>query len=327
MRIDDAELASALLASHGLRIASIVRKRTVQGVIAEDGTRVIWKPLTPRDDEARLNALAAMTSCYQSAGARVALPLAGIDGQSFIVRLDDGHAGYVQPWLNGRHIDVAHRGERLEVLTSLARVQRASQTQLMPMYSHLQRGTLFGKLRAKKRAIERVWDDAARVCDLLLPWKTSIFKRMEYVLRTYDRHVANPQREWRKETAFCHRDLAPHNVLYLPGDAIGWIDFDHAGYDDMLSDAMQFISHALFLAPLTDATYRELFDVYGETARLSPEQTALLYTLSLWPDVLIRTLIEWVQSGFRPDGQVKLEYALQCERKRLAYTLDASYEE
>lgn len=311
------ELAQTLLKSHGLQVHAVIRRRTVTGVVTENGQRYIWKPGRVRDDEARLQALSSLADTYTPFGQpAAALPIRTLAG-SFLVQASATEFGHLQPWLVGRHVDVRVPAERMRVLTSLARVQRASQRAGYPGYDVLQRGTLLTKFRVKERAMQRIWETAERAYPALGTWRNDVFAQMAQVIQAYSQFVARHRSSWMEYTAFCHRDLAPHNVLFQPDGGIGWIDFDHAGYDDMCSDVLQFWSHTLFLARLTPEESREMLSFYADAAQLTTNRRALLFTLARWPDILIRSIIEWVRGGCREDGMTKIHYALLCERKRL----------
>ncbi|WAH38416.1 phosphotransferase [Alicyclobacillus dauci] len=318
-----AELVQAVSRWYGIDARAIVRRRTVQGIVAVDGSRYIWKPLSLRDDEERLAALAGLQDVFAESDTATALPLPTRDGH-FIVRFSDQQGGgYLQPWLSGRHVEVAVRRERLAVIRSIARIQRSSQRLGFPHWSRLQRGTLLQKLRLKERAFSKIWTTLESEYAPLRAWKSKLQRQMQTVLQRYTAYLAEHQGQIKTHFAFCHRDLAPHNVLFQPNKGVAWIDFDHANYDDMLHDVMQFISHTTFLAQLSSEDFREMIDTYVEESEMSRDRTNLLWTLSAWPDILVRTLMEWYRNGCPADGVTRLDYAIACERRKEQYRLDA----
>jgi Ser/Thr protein kinase RdoA (MazF antagonist) len=310
------KLVQHLWRSYGIQAQAIIRRRTVLGIVDEDGHAYIWKPARLGDDEARLAALAGLQSVYQASGTDVALPLRARSGR-YLTRVSDADtAGYLQPWLTGRHVDVSVAKERLRVLSSLAAVQRASQQAGFPGQQVLTRGTLLGKLRMKEKALWRVWPTVEAAYPVLRHWRQPTERRMTYVLQSYKTYLARHHDDT-ADIAFCHRDLAPHNVLCQPEGRIGWIDFDHANYDDMLHDAIQFVGHTVFLAALSAEAYRELVETYVAAAEIDTERAQLLWTLTTWPDVLIRVCVEWVRQGCRKEGITRIDHAIACERKRM----------
>lgn len=315
-----AELARALAQHYGIQTVAVIRRRTVLGVVAEDGQRYIWKPLTLRDDEERLRALADLEPIFSNSMAPCALPLRTRAG-AFIVELkEQKKRGYLQPWLSGRHVDVRVQQERLSVLKSLARVQKQSQLANRPGWSTLQRGTLYHKLRMKERALAKIWMSATSVYSPLKRMGHLVETQTMKVLQTYASYLANPRRQAVTDIAFCHRDLAPHNVLWQADGTVAWIDFDHAGYDDMLHDAVQFASHTVFLtSKLTAEDFAQMLDTYATEADLTRERKELLWVLASWPDILVRTVIEWARRGCDPADTTRLEYAMACEKRKILY--------
>ncbi|MFB5192084.1 phosphotransferase [Alicyclobacillus fastidiosus] len=312
-------LVLAFRRAYGVEVKSLVRRRTVVGVVAEDGSHFIWKPLNARDDEERLSALAGLRPVFESAGTEAALPLPTLSG-GYVLEVGSGlQSGYLQKWVTGRHVDASSLRERHAVLSSLGRVHRRSQICGFPAWSTLQRGTLLHKLRLKERAVSRIWAPAEVACPALRGWKARVEGQMRYVLRRYAAYLAECRDDVQHAFAFCHRDLAPHNVMYQGADEVAWIDFDHANYDDMLHDPMQFISHCTYLAQMSAEEYYDLHQRYAESANLTATQASTLWTLTMWPDILVRTLLEWTRAGCREEGLTRVHYALTCERRKLAY--------
>ncbi|WP_206916475.1 phosphotransferase [Alicyclobacillus suci] len=313
-------LVAALLRHYGIGVETLVRRRTVVGIIGEDGRHFIWKPLTVRDDEARLRALAELSPVFEVAGAEAALPLPTREGH-YVMDVPGIQPGYLQHWLTGRHVNTNHWREREAVLTSLGRLHRASQASQFPGWSVLQRGTLLHKLRLKERGVSRLWQVAELKCPDLRHWRERAQAQMRYVLKRYAAYLADHRNDVHATFAFCHRDLAPHNVIYQGADTVAWIDFDHANYDDMLHDPMQFISHCTFLTQMSADEYNRLHDCYITSAKLSSEQADMLWTLTMWPDILVRALMEWSRTGYQEDGLTRVHYAIACERRKLSYRL------
>ncbi|WP_067619632.1 phosphotransferase [Alicyclobacillus acidiphilus] len=313
----DATFVEAIGQSYDIRVRAIVRKRSVIGIIADQG-RYIWKPSLPADSEARLLALRNMKRVYETTDVRCALPLPARGG-TMLVKLPNGDRGYLQPWIAGRHVQVDHAVERLAAMRSLAVVHVAAQHCGHPGWTQLRRGTLLQKLRAKERAVLRVWPLAEEAQPLLRPWRSHLVRWMQEVLDDYQSSLPKSEAAWLARSSFCHRDLAPHNLLVDERGRIGWIDFDHAGYDDILSDPIQFMSHAMFLANLSEDAYCDMLDTYVACANLSADQRVLLFRLAEWPDILVRTILEWVRGGCQKAGEAKLLYALMCERRRRRY--------
>jgi Ser/Thr protein kinase RdoA (MazF antagonist) len=314
---EHAALRRALAVSHGIDVAAVFRRRTVLGIITKDADSFIWKPMGTRDDEKRLHALAGLAELFDEAGTEAALPLPTHDG-SILIRCSSGgeKTGYLQKWLPGRHIDVQHTDERLAVMDSLARVHLASQQLDFPGWETLQRGTLLHKLRMKERALQRIWPTVEDAHPPLLEWRNVLAQQVTATIHKYSTYLAENRHDWHRDVALCHRDLAPHNMLLQPNGNIAWIDFDHANYDDSLHDVMQFISHSLFLARLSEQDICDLMDTYASAAALPTIRREVLWSLVFWPDILIRTLVDWYRSGCPDEGKSRVRYALECEIRK-----------
>lgn len=314
----EAEFADVIQSHYGIRVEAVVRKRSVVGIISTDDARYIWKPSLVSDTEERLRALSRMDVVYRATRTRCALPIPTQSGR-FIVRIADGRNGYLQPWIEGRHLQVQRRSERLGAIRSLAEVHRSAKSHRYPGREHLWRGTLLHKLRAKERALLRVWPTVERAQPFLRRWRKELAECMRDTIEFYEASMTNMQNPWLSNLSFCHRDLAPHNLLVDDKESVGWIDFDHAGYDDMLSDPMQLISHTVFLSDLSTDDYMEMFEVYAEAAELDSRRAGLLHRLAGWPDIMIRTLLEWAKNGCPQSGETKVLYAVACERRRQSF--------
>ncbi|EJY56303.1 aminoglycoside phosphotransferase [Alicyclobacillus hesperidum URH17-3-68] len=315
--MDAPDVASVAKNAYGICAECIVRKRTVYGIVAADGRRYIWKQAAFGDTDERLQALARALEAYDRADVRAAAPLPKRDGR-MLAECKDGNRGYLQPWLPGRHVQTASRDERLRAIAAVAKVQRAVQAAGYPEHRTLRRGSLYGKLRVKANAIAKLWPQAARELSQFAPFAVEAQARAERTIALYRANLEQTRSQWRQRATLCHRDLAPHNVL-IDGDGnIALIDFDHAGYDDMYADPVQFISHTLFLNELRVPEYQEMWEVYAEHAALRRNELAILLGLAQWPDIWVRALAEWgkAEAEERHHAVAKVQYAVACERRR-----------
>ncbi|AEJ44145.1 aminoglycoside phosphotransferase family protein [Alicyclobacillus acidocaldarius] len=300
--MDAGEMADLVRRAYGIEAEAIVHKRTVWGIVA--GTsRYILKRARPQDSEERLRALADVLRHYPRFGVAAASPLETARGT---MRVSDGRGAwyYLQLWLEGRHVDASDESERLAVTRALARAQRAAPTQ--GVLRALQTATLRDKWRAKLQLLERlkaVTADA-EMAELL----RRIAARARAVYASYV--------EGARPLAFCHRDLAPHNVLVGPGGTVMFIDFDHAGYDDPFADPIQWVSHVAYLVPLCSRSYQRLWLAYAQEAELHEEHLVSLVRLGAWPDMALRALAEAFRGGQSASRMWRLRYALRREEER-----------
>ena len=301
--MDASDIADLVRRGYGIEVDGVVQKRTVWGIVA-GASRYILKRARPKDSEERLRNLAAVLARYPSAGVAAAPPIETARGT---MRVSDGSGAwyYLQPWLEGRHVDVCDEAERLAVTRALARAQRAASP--AERIDALRSGTLRDKWRAKLQLLERLQAIPAdpEIAEAL----RGIAARARSIYAWYE--GATP-----RSPAFCHRDLAPHNVLVGPGCQVMFIDFDHAGFDDPLSDPAQWVSHVAYLVPLCASAYRRLWLTYARAAELDDEGLVALAKVGAWPDIALRALAEAFRGGDPESRLWRLRYAIRCEEAR-----------
>ncbi|SIT07283.1 aminoglycoside phosphotransferase family protein [Alicyclobacillus vulcanalis] len=301
--MDDVGLAKLVRDAYGIEVDAVVQKRTVWGVVSGNA-RYILKRARPQDSEARLEALARVLKQCERVGVASAGPLKTVQN-TFCAADAQGTKYYLQPWLDGRHVDVREEEERLAVARALARAQRAM---LGDPPRELCTSTLRDKWRAKLLLIERL--QSAPVDAEIAQSLRDVAARARQVYQAY-------LEDGPRRPAFCHRDLAPHNVLVGPGRNIAFIDFDHAGYDDPFADPIQWVSHVAFLVPLDPIAYRRLWLAYAQAAELSEAGLAALVRLGAWPDMALRALAEALRAGSPESRMWRVRYALRREEDRL----------
>lgn len=313
----DESIACILEKHYHFRTAAIIRRRSVFGIVTEDGRRFVFKPLADRDSEMRLKALAGILPIFQQTDIEAALPIVNCDGNYIVYTPQAGmRAGYLQPWLQGRHVDLSQSEERLCAVQALARIQRKSIEIGRPSSTVLNHASLLNKLRVKERVIQRIWSDAQVAYPALAEARDEIFTRMTTAI---SRYLSSPLRQRTiaaQSVAFCHRDLAPHNILWQGNGQVGFIDFDHASYDDMFHDAMQLMSHSVYLSRLQQDDFDDLLMVYADEVGMSSSKLYLLRDLAVWPDIVIRTVLELCRAGFPRRGKLRVDFALRQDRHK-----------
>jgi Ser/Thr protein kinase RdoA (MazF antagonist) len=240
-------LSEALYAAFGVEVDAIVTLKTVTGVVGKDGMRYIWKPARPRDTERRLAVVARIAEAMSADGLPAAGPLASRHGER-LIETDSG-PGYLQPWLPGRHVRLSDAEERLTAVCTVAQVHRWSRRVPFladphlggPEWQNVTGGVLPVKLRSKLQALHGVWGPAKDACPELAAVEKDVFRVSEEV-------VAAVEKAWQAHggtcRTLCHRDLAPHNLLWMTRAwPVSLIDFDHAGWDDPFLDFMQLLNH------------------------------------------------------------------------------------
>ncbi|MDP9727254.1 phosphotransferase [Alicyclobacillus tolerans] len=298
---------------YGLNVIASIERRTVTGLITADGQNYVWKFAEEKDSEKRLAALSKVSQLLQEKGIRFAVALPN-QNHVYLTRLHTiPSLGYLQPWLPGRHLNLGLPNERMAAIHALAQLHQIPVQRMdASVLSH--HTPLQQRIFLKARALSGVWKDACERCPPLEPFSVGVLKQVAQVLEEpapFYRQLV----EFR-QLSFCHRDLAPHNLLVGPAQEVQLIDFDQSGLDDPLYDVAQIANHSLFLGNLQAGDWRKMMDAYVEAAHLSPLRERLLWRILAWPDILARSLVEWAKRGYPADDWARVHYALKCESKR-----------
>lgn len=294
-------------------MVSVIQMKTVWGVLCQGGSRFIWKPASAEMSPARLYALHSVIHALQAMGNQLAGPLTNRQGGVWSV-LRDGTEGYLQPWFTGRHVDVGNKQERLSTLATVAHFHHHAASLQVQHGPELYRMTLYDKIHMKANTLRAIWPNLK----VAVPGVSEI----EPVLGEVMEDVADAQHAFLDGCAgvppltFCHRDLAPHNVLYNGLHNLSLIDFDQAGMDDPLIDVIQWSNHTVFLAGAERQHFTDMVAVYARALSLSTARQQLLWRLLRFPDILIRTASEWVKAGCPANKRHRLIHAIKREQRR-----------
>lgn len=322
-------LPDLLRVTYGIEVEAVARLKTVFGLVADDGKRYVWKSARPRDTERRLSLLARIAERLSSTGLPAAGPLPTQVG-AYRVELPDGDSGYLQPWLPGRHVRFTEAAERLTTIATLAQVHHFSG--LLTEFAHplvggpewhtLSGGSLETKLAEKWRVFQQVWPLActreAELAELEEDVQTAVEGAL-YGVRA-EPHSPGSDSRWTQlgpRRCLCHRDVAPHNVLWAKTAApVSLIDFDHAGWDDPLGDIMQVSNHTFALCDPGVRHFADVLDVYQRICPLSAERQVYAWNLLRFPDILVRAVMEWARDDYSAQGQRRVLDAMRKERVR-----------
>jgi Ser/Thr protein kinase RdoA (MazF antagonist) len=282
--------------AYGLKVDAVVRMKTVTGLVDTRGRRWVWKRSAGRSQEPRLRAMAAVSACLAPFGIPFAGPVPNRAGV-YLTRLRGGETGHLQPWLPGRHADYTQRQERLSAVATLAAMHRAARGAWVCADPALYRVTLYQKLWFKRRLLETLWPQAEACVPALRGLHEEVRRAAELALTAVRPGGSGAgNRPWER-TTFCHRDVAPHNLLWRGDGPLAVIDFDLAGVDDPLVDVMQVSNHAIFLGAPLRGHFAELVDVYARVYPLSPTGEQALWRVLGFPDLLARAVAEWARTG------------------------------
>jgi len=312
--IDSPQLTRWAANHYGLVGTVVIQMKTVCGILCRDGTKYIFKCQAVRDTEVRMQSLARMGLQLRDAGVDTAMPIPNRDGRFLSALWDESGYGYLQPWSLGRHVNFSAADERIAAVRAIGQFHRACEASRLSALPGLNNGTLLRKLRMKQRTLTQVWGEACSRCPELMSISRQVFGSMDSCLQTYVSWLS--QRQQQTFQTFCHRDLAPHNLLMQADGRVVFIDFDHAGFDDPIHDVMQMASHSLFLADAQTDHFQQLYTAYTQSYALQPDRRALLWQLFAWPDVLIRTVVEWVRQGCSDSKRKRVRVAIAKERQR-----------
>lgn len=331
---EEAALAALLWEHYNIRVALFQRMRSVLGVVTADGSRYIWKELKHPEMRPRLSDWELLVHRLQAAGVRAAGPLRTLAGDlvcpSHSMNGARGY-GYLQPWLQGRHVNLSDRTERLASLWVISKMHRETAIPLenvwsanLPMPSYPRRSLLSGRIHQKYEIMKQTWPELCQLVPALRSMTDALFEGAVRAQRAANGEQSETGRQLTNVTlqSWCHRDLAPHNLLF-DGQSVNLIDFDLAAPDDPLGDAAQVCNHALFLRAVSSKEWREMVLYYSLYAGLSHIHRQRLWMLLSFPDALARAVTDWVKAGRLKDTSM-IERALETEETRILWQAEGN---
>lgn len=304
-------IAAAVRVGYGITVSSIIQMKTVFGVLAEDGQRFIWKFVRANDTEYRLAALHAVGARVAEAGISVASPIPNWDGR-FITHLETGEGGYLQPWMTGRHVRLGDKQERLMVIATIAQFHRWAMVASPVVTLDSPGGVLPVRLKRKRAILGHALQLAENRFFVQSQMRNALLSMADEAVE----YASFLEPELPRHLRFCHRDLAPHNLLWLNDGRVALIDFDRAGWDDPLLDLLQLFNHTLFLNEHHAVAISDFVDVYTRNQRLTEQRIVFFKKIAGFPEHLTRALVEWVKAGYPENQKVRVEWALAKERFR-----------
>lgn len=305
------ELAHA----YGLRIRAVLPLRSVVGIVTDSG-KWMCKRYTQMQgmDRERLLAVAEVKEQLAASGVGPAY-LRTQTGES--VWSYGGDPVTMEPWLPGRHADFSQAGERLAAVQAVARLHAA---RVCAPYALQHPPTLLQKLAYRLERADEAAQSGALIgltSDEWRLWRT----RAQEVLRSLPiREIAKLTADDRARGVYCHRDLAPHNVLIRPGSPARLIDFDLSGVETPVYDLHQLFGHIAYAASGVPDVQTRLLDAYARLAPLTDAHIRVLHALEPFPALLLRELGEARQARGRRGLQrarARILYAREVERRRL----------
>lgn len=317
--IDAQMLGRDLEFAFPLEVESVIQMKTVFGIRSTSGEKFVWKFI---EEGAPVKRLWHMQQVFERMGAdgiTFAAPIRTKRG-ALALKLADGRIGYLQRWLPGKTVSYARGPERTRALRTIARFHRIASKLPLAERSIPADTFLYEKLAAKRQVMTQLWKEAREKVPKLKGIERETFLAMDLGVRASKawfpgRASQFPRLQVPAIYTFCHRDLAPHNLVDM-GDGVGIIDFDHAGLDDPFHDVMQISNHTVFVGMPSDSHFRDVVEEYLTENPQSPIRVQALWQLLRFPDILCRTVMEWGKLGFPENYRVRVLNAISKERVR-----------
>ena len=313
----DMALASTLGLHYGISVQAYQRLRSATGVIAENGTRYVWKPVKQRDAVTKLPEIEWLVTRLNDGGVLAAGPMM-TNQQHLFCRVEENRIGYLQPWLPGQHLDLREDEERLAAISTVSRMHAITAIPDGPALMNAEKPSVLSRpsllvhrMVYKRQLVMRVWP---QLLEQFPEWQTMSVPVMDGMARAIE--SANRDRlRLASPRSWCHRDLAPHNLLW-DGQRIGMIDFDLAAIDDPLGDLLQICNHALYLGAVRDASeWFQMVHLYAVSTSVSEDERSRMKGLLQFPETLVRAITDWLHAG-QPTHGTLLHHAMECEMKR-----------
>ncbi|MCY0870143.1 MAG: phosphotransferase [Firmicutes bacterium] len=311
----DASVRETVERVWGLTVVAELPLRSVVGLLTDRG-RLIVKLHTgqPARVEQRLAALAAVRLQLERMGVCTA-PLLTLHGAA-------SHPGgggrlAVEPWLRGQHADFRAASDQCAAARAIARLHCARPS--IP-FALDQAPTLLQKLASRLSSADQVVANGRLRGIGVDRWRR--FRRLaESALRAaMESPGAAAIRANRLHNPFCHRDLAPHNILVRAGEPAQLIDFDLAGQDDACADVYQLLTHIRYWVPTDRAVSSRVLDAYESVRPLEEGSIDLLERLCPYPAILLREVAELRfarDAVARQRAARRVAYAATVEEERM----------
>lgn len=311
--IDESSIYEAVSTEYDLHIVQMERIKSVFKLQSNDGETYFFK-IVRFGDQYRLADLAGVLSHLNSRGVRAAMPMVTRRGR-YHLPLPAHRIGYLQRRVVGDHADYASRQERLTTVAAVSYLHRVG-TEVHPERLFNFPGLpLVEKLKMKRRTFFELLPGASERCERMQRLPDFIHRGLWYWSSVSSVAHTAPL------TRFCHRDMAPHNVIFSENRHPTFIDFDLAGYDHPFVDLLQIVNHTLALNPGVVDVFTDTVDVYRDlTGDIDEQHLHWLWGMFAYPEILVRAVIEWAKNGFDEPGQQDVLTALDRERWR-AYRL------
>jgi CotS family spore coat protein len=304
-------LAQLLEREYRINVSGTVRLRSVVGLYSEQGAFIL-KRVEGYPSMHRIHQLADVLENLDENHVPVAPLLRTRTGQPF-VRISD-FFWIVQPWIKGHPCDFCHPEERLAAVRSIAQMHLTPVALSATAQTYLWTPPLYEKYGTRLERCKRILHVNRLPVRLPEQW----IRDAEKAIVQLQEHVWEPAfRDDRARGTVCHRDLAPHNLIFQDGTA-HLIDFDLAGLDVRAHDLYQVINHALYLNGWAEQTVQDILRAYQAVAPLGEANLGVLRTLFLYPALLLREVYEYGKRKRHEedDWRTRFQWVLAIEEQR-----------
>jgi len=310
----DGQSMQALADAYGLRIRAVLPLRSVVGLLTDSG-KWMCKRYTKKQGITveRLQAVAVVRAQLAAEGHGPAY-LPTLQGESLWQYAGDPVT--VEPWLAGRHADLSVSAERLAAVQAVARLHTA---RVLPPYALRHPPTLMQKLAWRLERADELFARGHLIGLTKVEW-TLWRERAEETLRAISAtELTELTAIDRARIIYCHRDLAPHNVLIKAGSPARLIDYDLSGVDTPIYDLHQLLGHIAFSVRGSSDYAAPMLQAYARLAPLSDRHAQVLVALAPFPGLLLRELGE--TCGARSAAAVRratlrVRFAREIEERR-----------
>jgi CotS family spore coat protein len=277
--------------AYDVRIEAVIHMRSVVGIRA-DGRSWIVKNLGSSVYPKRVHAIAKALEQLHRQGTPVCPILRNQSGRFFTQSA--GNLYIVQPWIEGRHVDFRHPEERMKAVQAIGTMHSRPVVLSKKWSDLLQMPALNEKYWHRLRRCQKILQTHKTTWSRLLDqaaWNRIEQQALQSIHSLKKRLLASNRSM--TTVSFCHRDLAPHNLLIGPSTKVTLIDFDLAGFDVTMHDLYQVINHTLYLHGWDATDVISIVQTYERTAGMTHRDRELLYELLLFPSLVTREMYDY----------------------------------
>jgi Ser/Thr protein kinase RdoA (MazF antagonist) len=311
----DASVRETVERVWGLSVLAELPLRSVVGLVTDRG-RLIVKLHTGHRARAaqRLAALAAVRMQLARMGVCTA-PLLSRDGAAS--HPVGGGSIVVEPWLRGQHADFRAQHDQCSAARAIAQLHCARPSIPFPLD---QAPTLLQKLASRLASADQVVAGGRLTGISIADWRHFRSLAESSLRAALQSPGLQMVRSDRLHGPFCHRDLAPHNILVRVGEPAQLIDFDLAARDCAGADLYQLLTHIHYCVPADPGVTRRVLAAYESVRPLEAGNVDLLEQLCPYPAILLREVADLRfadDAVSRQRAARRVAYAAAVEEKRM----------